>query len=66
MNPVILKLKKKIKYRMDMSFLSKSHKDMSKFSSQIISYGNKQFKIKELFTIKGSDIKILLSNLQLI
>ena len=47
MNPVILKLKKKIKYRMDMSFLSKSYKDMSKFSSQIIPYGNKQFKIKE-------------------
>ena len=67
MNPVILKLKKEIKYRMDMSFLSKSHKDMSKFSSQIISYGNKQFKIKELFTIKGSDIKniILQSSIDL-
>jgi formylmethanofuran dehydrogenase subunit C len=57
MNPVTLKLKKKIKYRMDMSFLSNPYKDISKLSSQIISYGNKQFKIKELFSIKGNDIK---------
>jgi len=57
MNPVILKLKKKIKYRIDMSFLSNSYKDASRLSSQIISYGNKQFKVKELFNIKGSDIK---------
>ena len=53
MNPVILKLKKKIKYRIDMSFLSDSYKDVSRLSSQIISYGNKQFKVKEIFNIKS-------------
>lgn len=56
MKPIILQLKKKLKYRLDMSFLSTQFKNISSLQSYKILYGNKQFKFKDFFSIKGNDL----------
>ena len=56
MKPITLQLKKRLKYRIDMSCLSTLSKNSSSLASKIIMYGNKQFKIKDLFSIKGDDV----------
>ena len=62
MKPVVIKLKKKIKYRIDMSFLSNlyKHKSLNSFRSKIIIYGNKEYKAKDIFHIEGNDVTKLI------
>ena len=57
MKPVIMKLKKKLKYRVDMSCLSNLFMSISSLKSQGVIYGNKEFKLADLFDIKGNDVK---------
>ena len=56
MKHVTIKLKKKLKYRLDMSFLSEiqDYKSIKSFLSKKIHYGNKLVNINSLFTITGS------------
>ena len=58
MKPVTIKLKKKLKYRLDMSFLSdiSNYKSIKTLLSKKISYGNRMVGITSLFSITGSDI----------
>lgn len=57
MKHVTIKLKKKLKYRLDMSFLSEiqDYKSIKSFLSKKIQYGNKLVNIENLFSITGSD-----------
>ena len=57
MKHVTIKLKKKLKYRLDMSFLSEiqDYKSIKSFLSKKIHYGNKLVNINSLFTITGSN-----------
>ena len=58
MKPLTLKLKQKITYRIDMSFLSDAYKykSIKHFTSKKIIYGNQEFKISELFSVKRFSI----------
>ena len=66
MSSLTFKCKIKDKYRLDMSWLSKINtSDLSVIKNIKINYGNKLFKLKELFSISGNnfkDIKIHNSN----
>ena len=57
MMPVTIKLKKKLKYRLDMSFLSdiSNYKSIKTLLSKKISYGNRMVCITSLFSITGND-----------
>jgi len=66
MNSLTFKCKFKEKYRLDMSWLSKINTSNTSVIKNIrINYGNKIYKLTELFSISGSnydDIKIINSN----
>ena len=66
MSPLTFKCKIKHKYRLDMGWLSKINtSDLSIIKNIRINYGNKYFKLAELFAISGNDfknIKIINSN----
>tara|TARA_B100001758_G_scaffold204983_1_gene185117 strand:+ start:159 stop:962 length:804 start_codon:yes stop_codon:yes gene_type:complete len=57
MTHVTINLKKKLKYRLDMTFMSdiSDYKSMKKFLSKKIYYGNKEINISNLFNITGTD-----------
>ena len=58
MTQITITLKKKIKYRIDMSFISKiqDSKSVKHFLSKKIYYGNKPIEVAKLFNISGSDM----------
>ena len=58
MKPLTLKLKQKITYRIDMSFLSDAYKykSIKHFMSKKIIYGNQEFKVSELFSVTGNQL----------
>ncbi len=66
MSSLTFKCKIKDKYRLDMSWLSKINTaDLSSIKNMKINYGNKLYKLTELFSIYGNnykDIKILNAN----
>ena len=57
MTHVTINLKKKLKYRLDMTFMSdiSDYKSIKKFLSKKIYYGNKEINISNLFNITGTD-----------
>ena len=58
MTHITFKLKKKLQYRLDMSFLSdiSDYKSLKEFLSRKIYYGNKLVSVPSLFNITGTDI----------
>ena len=59
MRPVVLQLKHKLSYRLDMSFLSDFNKlkSLGKIKNKKITYGSQEIILKELFNISGSDMQ---------
>ena len=58
MKPLVLTLKKKIKFRLDASFLTVNNiKNLTHIKNLKISYGKKKYLITDLFRIKGKDVK---------
>ena len=59
MRPLVLQLKHKLSYRLDMSFLSDFNKlkSIKNLKDKKIIYGSREVMLKELFNINGSDIK---------
>ena len=57
MTHITFKLKKKLKYRLDMTFISEisNYKSINKFLSKKIYYGNKEVNISSLFNVTGTD-----------
>jgi len=58
MKPLILTLKKQVKFRLDASFLTTNKiKNFNEFKSLKIAYGKRQCKLTDLFSVRGEDIK---------
>ena len=58
MKPLVLTLKKKIKFRLDASFLTVNNiKNLTHIKNLKISYCKKKYLITDLFRIKGKDVK---------
>ena len=58
MTPLTITLKKKIKHRLDLRFLTCGNfKTITSLKSFYLQYGNSRMKLSELFSIRGKDLK---------
>ncbi len=59
MKPITIKVKRKLTFRIDMSFLSDEikHSNLNQLKQLSIFYGKKIYKVKDLFQVSGDDVR---------